>query len=47
MIYGDFMHDHPEAFQADALEILADFAGMAFDLALQDRQVAQARVAAH
>jgi len=37
LIYGDFMAGRPDSLGTEALEILADFAGMAFDLALKDR----------
>ncbi len=39
LIYGDFGDREAEAVQTDALEILADHAGMAFELALWDKRV--------
>ena len=45
VIYGDFGTAHTHALQTESLEILADFAGMAFDLALSDKQHDSGRLA--
>ena len=46
IIYGDFGAQVPRAVDRDALEILAEFAGLAFDLALRERESASAGPAA-
>jgi ActR/RegA family two-component response regulator len=38
IIYGDFGAQVPRAVDTEALEILAEFAGLAFDLALRERE---------
>jgi hypothetical protein len=45
IIYGDFGAQVPRAVDTEALEILAEFAGMAFDLALRERESAAANPA--
>jgi len=46
IIYGDFGAQVPRAVDTEALEILAEFAGMAFDLALREREAGAGRASA-